>query len=148
MPPDSVLLLRLLWNPDDVDGSTVKPSAFPAGQLDGKSDAYVSVHRADISVRSAMEATATKQQAKANGDTMKRYSPMIGSMICGEVRGIMHEGAKALNVKPYPEPDNDAHCGVENVIGKLGRGSVDKIRQKLASLSSPARTFDEIYGAK
>jgi hypothetical protein len=101
-----------------------------------------------MSVRSVIEATAKEQQQKADGTTYIRYSPMIGQMLCGDVRRILLDGSPALNVRPYPEPFNAAHCGIENIIGKIGRGKVAEIRNKLTKLASPPRTLDEAYGTE
>lgn len=154
MPPDHVQLFRLLWNPDDIDevSGVLKPSAFPSGQLDGRSSAYVSVDRADMSRREVMEAIAKEQQSKADGFNHKRFAPMIGKMLCREVREILLDGRQALDVRPYPTratealPANDAHCGIENVFGKIGRGAVTQLRNKLSNLVSAPMTFEETYG--
>ena len=148
-------LLKLVWHPDDVDGTQVKPTAFRKDDLDGSPGAHVSVDRHDKAERSTMETTASNQKAKANGGSVKRHEAMIGPMHCVDVRAITldEDGSKPLQVVPRPIDGNSAHCGIVNVSGRdvysrSSRSFLDEIRAKLAAIASPAATFDEAYGSR
>lgn len=145
MPPNSVLLYKLLWHPDDIEDGTIKPTAFRSSDLSGDPDAHVSVDRGDCASRDCMERTAASQAAKANGLTIHRLAASIGRMPCGEVRSIEYDGQKAVEVQAFPLDDNRAHCGICNISGTKSRSYLNEVRGKLARLATPAVTFDEAY---
>lgn len=148
MPPDEIDLLRLMWHPDDFEGEAVKPTAFPRSELIGQHGKYVSTDRRDWSRRAVMEATAKRQQMQADGVDRLRHSPYVVPLPCGDVRRLTVDDQFALGVKPYPLAENEAHCGIESIIGKIGRGVVDELRNKLSRLALPRMTLDQAYSSE
>jgi len=145
VPPDHVTLLKLVWHPDDIEGSQVKPTAFRSKELSGRPEDHVSVDRSDLAVRECMVATAANQQTKVDGQTVMRESAYVGRLHCGSVRLIFFKGAPALRVIPIPIQGNHAHCGIQNIAAEKGRSYLLEVRGKLAMLASPPVTFDEAY---
>lgn len=146
MPPDLVLLLKLVWHPDNLEGMQVMPTAFRSQDLNGTEGAHVSVDRQDLAVRATMEALAARQAENADGVNHIRKAAFIGRMACGDVRSLRADGLCPLQVAPVPIEGNAAHCGIFNTTGIKRRSFVDEIRGKLAVLASPAVGFDEAYG--
>lgn len=145
MPPDTVHLLKLIWHPDHFQDGEIQPTAFSSTDLSGRPGDFVSVDRSDLAKREVMEALAARQAAKANGREFKRETALVGSLYCGAVRGIVFDGRQALRVVEDKLPENEAHCGIENISGTRGRGYMLEVRNKLAALASPALTFDQAY---
>ena len=147
MPPNEVTLLKLIWHPDHVDdtGVYVKPTAFRKEDLTGQNGSHVSVDRSDLAERQCMEALATKQAEKANGQEIIREQAKIGRLSCDAVRNSEHEGIKLFSVSPVFEEGNPAHCGIHSNIQAPKRAILDQMRGRLAKLASPPVNFDEAY---
>jgi hypothetical protein len=147
LPPNEVTLLKLIWHPDDVDdtGEYIKPSAFRKEDLTGQNGSHVSVDRSDLAERRCMEALATKQAGKANGQNIIREQAKIGRLQCDAVRNSEHEGAKLFSVSPVFEEGNPAHCGIHSNIEAPKRATLDQMRGRLAKLASPPVHFDVTY---
>jgi hypothetical protein len=147
LPPDHVLLLKLLWHPDDFEDGKIKPTAFKSIELSGEPGKFVSVDRDDLAKRETMEKLAADQAAKVNPEknNLVRAEPAIGKLHCLAVRELRFKDKPAVSVSPYPEAWNDAHCGMDNVSGHKSNSYLLEIRTKLAQLASPALTLDEAY---
>lgn len=147
MVPDTVYLFKLVWHPDNLDGANVLPTAFRKDDLSGLLGKHVSVDRSDLSERATMEALASRQAAKANGRDIVRAAPLIGRLVCFEVRQISVGGVCPLAVDPEPIPGNPAHCGIRNTINaaRPDAGLLLELRTKLAIIASPAVTFEVAY---
>lgn len=151
MLPKDLILLKLVWHPDDQQGGEVKPTAFRKVDLCGRPGHHVSVDRSDRARKASMLALAERQALKADGRQIIREEPFIGRLNCGAVHQVTVDDVAILQVTPYVLPDNDAHCGIENVSGernpdsKKERAFFDEVRGKLARLASPAVTMDEAF---
>jgi len=147
LPPNEVTLLKLIWHPDDVDdsGDYVKPTAFRKDDLTGQNGSHVSVDRSDLAERQCMEALATKQAEKANGQNIIREQAKIGRLSCEAVRASDHQGTNLFLVSPFEVAGNPAHCGIHSNIAAPNRAILDKMRGRLAQLASPPAHFDEVY---
>lgn len=150
MPPDQIILLKLIWDPYDYDGHQIKPTAFRRQDLSGAIEAHVSADHKDLASRQCMEELARDQQEKAAGrPDLGRDNALIGMLECGAVRAALvnvdGQEVRAFDVLPGPIDGNVAHCGIINLTGHAGRASVDRMRTKLARLASPAATFDVAY---
>lgn len=144
------MLLKLVWDPEDVRDGKILPTAFRRQDLSGLLDDHVSVDRKDMAARETMEAlSAAQRDAVAGRADIHREVSLIGCLPCGVVRGTRLDGlaggGELLTVVPKPLKGNDAHCGIVNVSGNRGRAAVDRIRGELAKIASPAVTFDEAY---
>jgi hypothetical protein len=144
-----VKLLKLVWNPDDIDVelNVVKPTAFRREDLTGQNGSHVSVDRSDMAERACMEKLASKQAEKANGNDIIRELAKIGYLSCGAVRASEDQGQKLFSVSSFPRDYNRAHCGIHSnsVVPKKG-SAMDQLRNELVKLTSPPVGFDEAYG--
>jgi len=145
--PDHLCLLKLVWDPDHIDGDKVLPSAFRKEELVGDPAVHCSVDRSDTASRKVMEQTAASQKEKADGVNHKRHDAFIGVLSCGKVRSLVVEDTNPLEVISDPLPENPAHCGIRNSSGRKNRAFVNELRGKLAKMASPPRTFDQVYQA-
>jgi len=145
LPPNEVILFKLIWHPDNIADGQILPTAFRSDDLSGDPNAHVSVDRNDMAVRTTMEAIALSQASKANGENIHREKALIGRLLCSAVRAITFDGSGALAVVPKPIDGNDAHCGIVNITPQKGRAYMAEVRGKLARLASPPVTFDDAY---
>ena len=148
MPPDEVILLKLVWHPDDIDEirNLVNPAAFRRDDLTGQPGAHVSVDRGDLAERACMETLADNQAEKANGRDILREQAKIVDLGCKAVRLSEQQGTKLFSVSSFPKESNPAHCGISSIALVQKRGSaMDQMRSQLARLSSPPADFDTAY---
>lgn len=157
MLSNGLKLLKLVWHPVDLDGDRVLPTAFRKEDISGGPGQHVSVDRSDLAERASMEAVANEQYAKSlrakaiDGRDLGREEAKIGLLLCGDVRRQHINGDAAFEVQPLPIEGNTAHCGIENISGirdpksRKDRSFYDEARTKLADVTSPAITFDEVY---
>lgn len=129
-PPDDINLIRLVWNPDHYDNGVLTTSAFDKSDLvEGR---YLSVDRDDIFEPEAAKDTARAQQARANGDTVKRDDARLAYLSCSDVRhAVDQEQTKPFDVTSEPLDKNPAHCGIHNVSGKRGKAYINQLRSIL-----------------
>ena len=148
MPPDEVILLKLVWHPDDIDkvSNMVNPAAFRRDDLTGQHGAHISVDRSDMAKRACMETLADEQAKKANGRDILREQAKIVELGCEAVRSSEHQGTRLFSVSSFPKDGNPAHCGIHSNAVVPRRGSaMDQMRGELAKLSSPPADFDKVY---
>lgn len=142
---EDIDLHRLIWSPDDLElDGTVKTSAFRKGDLRG-GDSFVSVSRVDELVPSAEVATAQKQANNADGVQFVRAAAWSALLNCLSVqRALDHDGIAPFKVTSEPIKDeNDAHCGIRNVSGNVGKSYINQLRVMLVRLVHNAERLDD-----
>lgn len=148
------LLLRLVWDPDDIDPVTkeLQTSAFPKGELESAANG-ISVDRRAIASKVAIQFVASKQQAKASGhQTLVRNTPLLAEACTGDVLDQnFDDGAEMFSVISTPihasdnAPANPAHCDIVNISGRTKRSAINQLRTKLQSLFSQPLPLENFF---
>lgn len=148
------VLLRLVWDSDDLDPNTreLSTSAFSKGDLRGV-DNGLSVDREELAVKAVIMHLAKGQQLKAeDNDSLNREAPLISKVSTYDVCNLrLDDDSDQVFVvisTPIPEslhgPANPAHAEILNVSGKFKPSELNKIRTKLQPLFSSPAPLDDV----
>lgn len=151
---DDEILLRLVWDSDDIDSQTreLSTSAFSKNDLLGP-ECGLSVDRENLAIKDVILHLVNKQRDKAVGNIqLNRTAPLLSKVKSGAIMELKFsdEDLKMFVViaTPIPEstdgPENPAHAEIINISERNKKSDINQLRTKLQPLFSTPSPFDEI----
>lgn len=148
------MLLRLVWDPEDINPETgeLMTSAFASDDLKNHRRG-LSVDQKSIAVREVMDFVAGNQQQNAKGK--KRDTSMLTEVKTSRVSSLKLDGddqrVLAVIQIPIPAangcPENPAHVEILNVSTKKSKATINEIRAKLQVIFSLPKRFEALAPA-
>lgn len=147
-------LLRLVWDPDDIDPITKEliPSAFAKADLKGPYRG-LSVDQKSIAEEACILGVAQRQQDNvANHPEIKRTTPMISETATQTVTSLsFDDGERMFAVISAPvrleggRPENLAHAEILNISKRASNGSLNQMRAKLQLIFSKPELLEHFF---
>lgn len=148
------VLLRLVWDSDDLDPKTreIGTSAFSKSDLKGV-DNGLSVDQEKIAIKAVILHLAKKQQAKAEGnEQLNRTEALLAKAITGDIcKQVFDDDQQkmfAVISTPIPadmdDPANPAHSEILNISGRTKNSDLNKVRLKLQPLFTTPAPIDDV----
>nr|WP_313014715.1 hypothetical protein [Brucella intermedia] len=148
---ESESLLRLVWDPCDIDPNTgqIMTSAFEKSDL-RDSQRGLSVDQKSIAVRAAMVCVAKNQYENAKG--RKREAPMLAEVLTSKATSLAFKDdpRRALAAIQSPIPANDdcpanpAHVEIFNITDRNSKSAANELRILLQEIFSIPVPFDRL----
>ncbi|MEO1989610.1 MAG: hypothetical protein ABGX47_23625 [Martelella sp.] len=153
LAPEDVLL-RLVWDSDDIDPKTreISTSSFAKRDLMSVENG-LSVDNERLAIRAVILHLAQKQKAKAEGnESLNRTEALLAKAVTGDIcEQIFDEDQqKMFAVISTPisadddNPENPAHAEILNISGRTKKSALNKVRLKLQPLFSIPERIDDV----
>ncbi|MEY9720715.1 hypothetical protein ABIA22_003205 [Sinorhizobium fredii] len=149
------MLLRLVWDPDDIDPETQEllTSAFSKDDLKSV-ERGLSVDQKASAEEKCILCIAQRQQSNAEGHaTIKRTTPLLAEAKTQDVTSqtFDDDGTRIFAVISTPMgatedcPENPAHAEILNISGRKSKGYLNQMRTKLQKIFAKPQAMGAFF---